>query len=140
MQQVIKFKSSKEHYKADACVVWCFDDRFSDLFEETKKKLNLKRIDQVEIAGGAKDLNGESAGFVLSQIFKSIKLHHTPLIILMVHKDCGAYGKLDVSDENKFFSDELNVAKVKVEEFLKNNQLYAVVKTYFVDFEGLSEV
>jgi hypothetical protein len=142
MKRIIEFKNSSEHYKADACIVWCFDDRFSDLLEETKKKFNLKRIDQVEVAGGAKELAGSGSGtdFVLDQVYKSIKLHHTPLIILMVHKDCGAYGKLDVEDENEFFSGQLRAAKNNLHASLGANGQKAEIRAFLADFEGLSEV
>ena len=139
MEKIVSFKSDKDHYKADACVVWCFDDRFSQLLEKAKIKLSLKKIDQVEIAGGAKELTnpGIRADFILDQIDKSIKLHYTPLIVLMVHKDCGAYVKFDVSDENEFFSDQLMRAKNVVEKFLKEKSYSADVKIYLADFDGL---
>ena len=63
-----EFESSREHYKADACVVWCFDDRFSDLLEAFKKERGFKRIDVVEncwrrkSARGGRVLTGLTAG------------------------------------------------------------------------------
>lgn len=142
MQRLLAYKSSQEHYKADACVVWCFDDRFSGLLEEMRRNFKLDRIDQVEVAGGAKELadSGASTEFILDQIGKSIKLHHTPLVVLMIHKECGAYGKLEVPDEAEFLTGELKKAGDRVRQFLKDKGYRAEVKSYLADFDGLWEV
>ena len=138
---LIKYNSPKEHYTADACIVWCFDDRFTGLLKELNR-FGFKNIDLIKVAGGAKGLIGpESArAFLLDQIEKSIKLHHAPLIILMVHKNCGAYGTLSAVDENGFFSKELKQAKINLEVFLEAAKHTAKVKIYLADFDGLWEV
>ncbi len=96
MNTILSFQSDKTHYTADACIVWCFDDRFSKLLDEYIKQQNFAHVDLVKVAGGAKDLaspDGEHArAYLLDQIAKSIKLHHTKEIILMMQSDCGAYG------------------------------------------------
>ena len=141
MKQVIKFKSPKEHYKADACVVWCFDDRFTGLLGELNK-FGLENVDLVRVAGGAKDLvtRGSRANFVLDQIDKSIRLHHTPLVILMIHESCGAYGKLSVANEKDFLSSELQKAKKIVASFLSRKGHKIKVKICLADFDGLWDV
>jgi len=93
----IKFESSKEHYKAEACIVWCYDARFADLYNDfiLERGFSESKIDAVKGAGGAQALAGESGAdrdVARSQIAKSIKLHHTERVILMVHMDCGGYG------------------------------------------------
>ncbi len=142
MKQIIKFKSPEGHYKANACVVWCFDDRFSALLEELRRKLELTRIDLVKVAGGAKWLSStdmtDDSTTLLGQIFKSIRLHNTPLVILMIHKNCGAYEKLP--NEEKRLLTDLRKAKLTVERFLENNDFSAEVKAYLADFDGLWEV
>ena len=54
--------------------------------------------DPIKIAGGAKVLASPEREadreFVLDQIRKSMRLHGTRRVILMVHSDCGAYGGL----------------------------------------------
>src|SRR5258708_3693122 len=90
-----QFQSSREHYQADACILWCFDDRFSGLLEDFKKKRNFKHTDVIECAGGAKALaadSGPERDFILNQIGASVRLHRAPLAVLMVHIDCGGYG------------------------------------------------
>jgi carbonic anhydrase len=103
MKRVISFDLQKGHYTADACVVWCFDDRFYKLLKAFGKQEGFKNIDLVKIAGGAKALasagvessNGGSnpdRDFVLGQIKTSMRLHGTKRVMLMVHRDCGGYG------------------------------------------------
>jgi carbonic anhydrase len=100
MEKVFSFDSPHEYYTADACVVWCFDDRFYKLLKAFGKSKGAKHIDLVKVAGGAKALgvptNGPSPDraardFLLAQIKTSIRLHGTKRIILMTHRDCGAY-------------------------------------------------
>ena len=93
MEKIVPYNSQREHYTADACVVWCFDHRFSDLLGKFSKK--FKNFDLVKIAGGAKALAGDASpdrDFVLNQIKTSIRLHGVKRVVLMLHRDCGAYG------------------------------------------------
>jgi len=101
MKKLVAFESLKEHYVADACVVWCYDDRFYKLLKAFGKQEGWKNIDLVKVAGGAKDLAvGTEASpsvmaardFLLGQITTSIRLHGTKRVVLMTHRDCGAYG------------------------------------------------
>lgn len=133
----LPFKSDKNHYTADACVVWCFDDRFSQLYHEHTKTAGLARVDLVKVAGGAKGLAMPSGdpehAFVLDQIAKSIKLHHTPKVVLMMHSECGAYG--GTSDET-FYTEELKKARASIAQHFPT----IAVQTVFADFDGLKEV
>jgi hypothetical protein len=150
MKQVVKFKSDSKHYDADACIVWCFDNRFGRLLEETKRKLNLKYTDDVEVAGGAMGLTGrgsawkDKSNYIADQVEKSIRLHHTPLVVLMVHKDCGAYKTLGLPfksvSETQLLKDDLNEAKKELEQYLAKKEYRPVIKTYIADFDGLWEV
>ena len=151
MKQVIKFKSDEEHYKADACVVWCFDDRFTGLLGELNK-FGWKNVDLVKVAGGAKGLAEEIFGgvneapgvrFIEDQILKSIKLHNTKLIILMIHRDCGAYGDLFKThkDPVDYLKNQLRTAGKNLKVFLALENYYDVkIMTVFADFDGLWEV
>lgn len=89
---------SREHYHTDAAVVWCFDARFKPALQELSEKLNLKNIDVISVAGGAKNLSSpekpEYRNFILQQIDASVRLHGAKRVILMTHSDCGAYGGL----------------------------------------------
>ncbi len=148
MKKVISFKSDKKHYNADACIVWCFDNRFGDLLSKFKKKFGLRYTDDLEIAGGAMNLvgygSGENKTFVLDQVEKSIKLHKTPLVILMAHKDCGAYKALGLPIKRDNWTDllknDLNTAKIALAEYLENNGYKPNIQTYIAGFDGLWEV
>ncbi len=140
MRQVLSFESPREHYTADACIVWCFDDRFSALLAAFSK--SFKNVDLVKVAGGAKALAGGASperDFVLDQVQASIRLHHTKRIILVVHRDCGAYGgakSFENPDAEKIHHmDQLAAA----EEFLKKKIPDASIGSYFADFDGLYE-
>ena len=98
MNKVFHFDSPREKYHCDAAIVWCFDNRFELGFRKFLKRIGVVNSDPVKIAGGARflaspDLETERE-FVLEQIRKSMRLHGTRRVILMLHSDCGAYGGL----------------------------------------------
>ena len=144
MQKVFHFDSPREKYRCDAAVIWCFDNRFHIVLNKFLKKLGIEHSDPIEIAGGAKclatpDLESERE-FVLEQIRKSMNLHSTRRVILMVHSDCGAYGGLE-----KFSGDRDAERVHHREELLRASRSLAAaisgiaIDTYFVDFEGVWE-
>src|SRR5215471_9327528 len=98
MRRVLNFASPREHYVADAAVVWCFDHRFETAFRKLLKRVGVFQWDSIRIAGGAKSLvspeHESDRAFVLDQIRKSMRLHGTRTAVLMLHSDCGAYGGL----------------------------------------------
>ena len=98
MEKVFHFTAAREKYQCDAAVIWCFDNRFQLELTKYLKRLGILNTDPIKIAGGAKSLaspeHSTDRDFVLEQIRKSVRLHGTKLVILMVHSDCGAYGGL----------------------------------------------
>jgi carbonic anhydrase len=139
----VKFESQKEHYTADACVVWCFDDRFFKLLKAFGKQENFGHIDLVKVAGGAKALAGDASpdrDFVLGQIKASARLHGTKRVILMLHRDCGAYGGsksfVDVDAEKEGLITQLHQAQDFVRKELRDID-GLVVDVCFADFDGL---
>lgn len=145
MRRVLNFTSPKEHYIADAAVVWCFDHRFETAFRKLLKRIGVLTADAIRIAGGAKSLASpeqESARqFVLDQIQKSIRLHKTRTVVLMLHSDCGAYGGLaafnrDAAKEASHHAAELQRAA----SFLSKQIPGLAIKSYFVDFDGVWEI
>jgi carbonic anhydrase len=145
MRRVLNFISSREHYVADAAVVWCFDYRFDVVFRKLLKRIGVLNTDSIRIAGGAKHLvspeRESDREFVLDQIRKSIKLHATKKVVLMLHSDCGAYGGLrafngDANLEASHHNSELQ----KAAAFLKSQIPELTVKAYFVDFDGVWEM
>jgi hypothetical protein len=146
MQKVFHFDAPREKYLCDAAIVWCFDNRFQLGLAKYLKRLGVVNSDPIKIAGGAKCLaspeHETDREFVLDQIQKSIRLHGTKLVILMVHSDCGAYGGLaggfggDTRAEAQHHEQELQRAADCLRKALPGIE----VRGYFVDFEGIWEV
>ena len=144
MQKVYHFDSPREKYHCDEAVIWCFDNRFELGFHKFLKRRGIGSSDPIKVAGGAKSLaSPEHDGdreFLLDQIRKSIRLHGTKHVILMLHSDCGAYGGLaafgnNVQREAEHHEQELK----KAAENLRNAIPMVQISGYFVDFEGIYE-
>ncbi len=145
MKKVFHFDSPRERYQCDAAIVWCFDNRFELGFRKFLKRIGVTFSDPIKIAGGAKSLASPESeadrAFVLGQIRKSIQLHDTKRVILMLHSDCGAYGGLDggfggdARAELEHHRGELRRAA----DGLRNEIPEIAVDGYFVDFEGVWE-
>jgi len=108
------------------------------------KRLGILHFDPIRVAGGAKCLAGDESEsdrqFVLEQIRKSVALHNTDTILLMLHSDCGAYGGLaafnnDTVREAENHRNDLHRSL----EFLRTELPQLNVMGYFVDFEGVWE-
>jgi hypothetical protein len=143
MKKVFHFDAPREKYLCDAAILWCFDNRFELGFRKFLKRVGVANSDPIKIAGGAKclaspDHEGERE-FVLEQIRKSIRLHGTRRVILMVHSDCGAYGGLaegfggDARVEAEHHLTELRRAAENLRKAIPGVE----VDAYFVDFEGV---
>ena len=105
----------------------------------------MANSDPIKIAGGAQclaspELESERE-FVLAQIRKSMQLHGTRRVILMLHSDCGAYGGLDggfggdAAAERAHHHEELRRAAENLARAIPGVEVTA----YFVDFEGVWE-
>ena len=146
MEKVFHFDAPRSKYQCDAAVVWCFDNRFHLGFTKFLKRMGVENSDPIKVAGGAKCLaspeHETEREFVLEQIRKSIRLHNTQLVILMVHSDCGAYGGLDgafggdTRAEATHHEAELRRAAVALKSAIPDIN----VKGYFADFEGIWSV
>jgi carbonic anhydrase len=143
MKKVFHFDSPREKYQCDAAILWCFDNRFDLGFRKFLKRIGVVNSDPIKVAGGAKSLatpeQEADREFVLEQIRKSIRLHETKRVILMVHSDCGAYGGLagafrgDARAEAAHHQRELALAASNLLEAIPGIE----VQAYFVDFEGI---
>ena len=146
MNKIISHKIDPQHYTADVTIIWCFDDRFSELLDKLARHNGWRWIDLIKIAGGAKGLamEGQSAekNFLLNQIEKSISLHHPDTIALMVHTDCGAYSKSfnDAKSEADFYTAELAKAEANLKIFLEGLSATLPIKKYYADFNGILEL
>jgi hypothetical protein len=146
MRKVFHFDAPREKYHCDAAIVWCFDNRFELGFRKFLKRNGVINSDPIKIAGGAKCLaapeNESEREFVLEQIRKSVRLHGTSRVILMLHSDCGAYGGLaggfggDAEAEARHHREDLRRAAAILERAVPGVDVLA----YFVDFEGVWQV
>lgn len=143
VKKVFHFDAPREKYHCDAAILWCFDNRFELGFRKFLKRIGVMNSDPIKVAGGAKclaspDLETDRA-FVLEQIRKSMRLHGTRRVILMVHFDCGAYGGLaegfrgDARAEAAHHQGELTLAAANLLQAIPGVD----VQGYFVDFEGI---
>ncbi len=143
MKKVFHFAAPREKYHCDAAILWCFDNRFELGFRKFLKRLGVMNSDPIKIAGGAKVLASAEREadreFVLEQIRKSMRLHGTRRVILMLHSDCGAYGGLaggfagDAAAEARHHERELQHAATNLSAKIPG----IIVEGYFVDFEGI---
>ena len=145
MRKVLHFISPSEKYICDAAVVWCYDNRFETVFRKLLKRIGVFHADPIRIAGGARCLaaSGQESErrFVLEQIRRSMRLHSTQMVVLMLHSDCGAYGGLaafqhDAAREAENHRTDLEQASA----FLQAEIPGLAVRAFFVDFEGVWEV
>jgi carbonic anhydrase len=145
MKKIFHFDAPREWYVCDAAIVYCFDSRFDAGFSKFLKRLGITNPDPIRIAGGAKALASPDRetdrAFVFEQILKSVRLHGTKRVILMLHSDCGAYGRLekfkgDATAEATHHQRELQRAAENVNAAIPGVE----VDTYFVDFEGIWQV
>jgi carbonic anhydrase len=143
MKRVLHFKSPTQKYHCDAVVVACFDHRFDRVLRKFLKRIQIVNPDPIIVAGGAKTLaspeHEADREFLIAQVAKSIKLHGTDRVILLLHSDCGAYGDLnklfagDEAAEVRHHRDELRRAYSK----LKDAFPAVSIECYFVDFVGV---
>lgn len=145
MKKVLHFDSQREWYVCDAAIVWCFDSRFDVGFSKFLKRLEIKNPDPIRIGGGAKALASpdreSDRAFLVEQIQKSVNLHGTKRVILTLHSDCGAYGRLakfkgDAAAEAAHHQRELERAAESLRVAIPGLE----IEGYFVDFEGIWEV
>lgn len=142
MRKVFHFDSPREWYHCDASVVGCFDNRFDAVTRKLLKRIGVTQPDPIKIAGGPKSLASPEQEFhrtfVLDQIHKSIRLHGTDRVMLMLHSDCGAYGRLadgfhgDPEAESAHYRAELASATA----FLKSAIPGIQVESFILNFEG----
>ncbi|MDE1970303.1 MAG: hypothetical protein KGI50_01870 [Patescibacteria group bacterium] len=143
---IFKEESDLEHYDASAFALRCFDNRFWIVFKHLiKGDETLDHIDLESTAGGAKVLASPEVESdreaLLREIEKSVRLHHTPKVMLFNHIDCGAYGGSTRFNGNRdeeltFHVEELKRARAIVQERFPN----LVVETYFIDEHGIMKI
>jgi hypothetical protein len=142
MKKVFHFDSQTDVYRADACVVSCFDARFELVTRKFLKKRGIWWADPLKIAGGAKvfasPADESERTFALAQVRTSMRLHATSRVILMVHSDCGAYGGLQAFNGNEEREAANHESELRAAaEFLKSNISAIEVECYYLKFNGV---
>lgn len=135
--------SDTNHYTAEIFVVRCFDDRFWKAFKRFMQRSGFfDNIDAEAVAGGAKVFSSpekeEDRDFMLRELEKSIRLHHTKKVMLFTHSDCGAYGGITKfgSAPEKEFEFHVNEHK-KALEAIRAKFPELEIETYFIDDKGI---
>jgi carbonic anhydrase len=108
------------------------------------KRIGVQHFDPIRVAGGAKCLAGDESEadrqFVLEQIGKSVQLHGTDRVLLMLHSDCGAYGGLAAFNNDTIKEAENHRLDLhRAMDFLQLKLPQIKVQAYFVNFEGVWE-
>ena len=144
MTKRFHFASPAETYRADAALVWCFDDRFTLAVTKFLKRTGVARTDSIRVAGGPKALASPddevARTFILDQLRLSRKLHATERVILIAHSDCLAWGGLarfqgDVRAESEHHQAALARAAAVVRAAIPE----MTVECLFADFVGVWE-
>jgi hypothetical protein len=143
MKKIAAVQSLLGGYVAGACVVWCFDDRFTEALKAVAR--GYTHYDLVRIAGGANRLAGESdeaaRAFVLEQVRASIRLHQAREVVLMCHADCLACGGSaafagGAAKEREARTRDLREAAA----LLAENGVETPVRLLYVDFDAVWEL
>ncbi len=142
MDKLLHFDSPSGDYRADACVVSCFDARFDAAIRKFLKRRGILMADHIKIAGAAKWLaspeHEDDRDFVLRQIRTSIARHHAGKLILMIHSDCGAYGGLAAFNQQPEREAECLSAELRrAGDFIRSNEPDLATESFFLNFEGV---
>src|SRR5579864_1483073 len=138
MEKVLALVSPKDHYRANACIFWCFDDRFWKLRKAFIKERGFKNVDVVQVAGAAMALAEEGTPgqrFLLDQVAASIRLHDTDLVIPTLHIDCGAMGGSKTFGGRSVEDEHHRVVLGKINDVLKREFPQVKVERYIPDFD-----
>jgi hypothetical protein len=142
VKKVFHFDSQADVYRADACVVSCFDARFELVTRKFLKKRGIWWADPLKIAGGAKVFASPAEEyertFALGQVRVSMRLHQTNRVMLMLHADCGAYGGLQAFNGNEEHEAVNHESELRsAAGFLKSNISAIDVDCYYLKFNGV---
>ncbi|HLK46715.1 MAG TPA: carbonic anhydrase [Bryobacteraceae bacterium] len=136
LRKILHFDSPAEVYKADACVITCFDARFDAAIRKFLKGHSITLYDHVKIPGSAKVLGAPDyeadRDFAMRMVRTSIRLHRPTRFLLIGHNDCGAYpGKPPAV---------VSADLLQAAAYLRKAEPSIPVDAYFADFDGIYEV
>jgi carbonic anhydrase len=133
MEKLFHFDSPQEVYRADACVITCFDARFDLAVRKFLKRRGVVTFDHVKIPGGAKSLAAPECDadrdFVLRMVRTSMRLHGSERVLIVAHAECGAYPGAPV--------EAITADAARAAEFLRASEPSLAVECYFAGFDGV---
>jgi hypothetical protein len=133
MEKVFHFDCAPAIYRADACVISCFDARFDLAVRKFLKRRGVVTFDHVKIPGGVKSLAAPECDtdrdFVLRMVRTSMRLHRSERVLIVAHRECGAYPDAPI--------DVVAADAVRAAEFLRGSEPRLAVECYFADFDGV---
>ena len=133
MDKIFHFDCEQEVYRADACVISCFDARFDQALRKFLKRSGIQLYDHIKIPGSVKALGApdreEDREFVLGMVRTSMRLHRPAKLLLFAHQDCGAYPGVPPAI---VAADVMKAAK-----FMQSAEPALACEQYFCDFDGI---
>jgi hypothetical protein len=148
LQPILELESSEEVYVAWAIIFCCFEDRIwklrNEFFRWLGKQFGAEHFDPVTIAGGPMAFAEDDLlrkEFALNEIRISQLAHKTNKVILVFHRDCGAYkemGKTFATCEEELRHHEAACARAKATILGRFPEM--TVESYIADFHGLHRV
>jgi hypothetical protein len=133
MEKLFHFDCPREHYRADACVISCFDARFNLAIRKFLKRSGIAVFDHVQIPGSAKSLASPEyeaeREFVKRMVATSVRLHRPERALVIGHSECGAYA----GQPRQAILDDV----VRATDLLRP---LLPAEGYFADFDGIYRI
>ncbi len=144
-QKITSRGLKREHYTADALIVYCVDNRGKDAFDGFLAKKKFKNYDLIMIPGGAKSIADPRKGAewqtVTVYIKKLVELHKAKIIVLTTHIDCGACGGSAAFDNNTEAELKVHGQWLKIAQESLSKQFPDIpIEIYFIDFDGFWQI
>jgi hypothetical protein len=136
VEKVFHFDSAVEVYRADACVITCFDARFDQAVRKFLRRRGILLFDHVKIPGSAKPWAGScddaDSEFLLRAVRTSMRLHGPARAVIVAHNDCGAYPGV--------CAEVVAADAARAAAFLRTAEPSLGVESYFADFDGIYRI
>jgi len=133
MEKIFHFDSPAEVYQAKACVLTCFDARFTLAARKFLRRCGIAPCDRIQIPGAARWLAAPATDgerdFVLGMLATSIALHGAGRVVVTGHADCGAYHGRPQA--------EIAADVTRAAEVIRAAQPSLAIECYFFDFDGV---
>ena len=136
MLKLFHFDCPQEVYRADACVISCFDYRFDAALRKFLRRRGIEQYDQVKIPGSVKAIaapqRDSDRDFVMEMVRTSQRLHRPTRLLLFAHNDCGAYPGTEPAVVAADVAKAAAIFRTQMPEL--------ACESYFCDFDGVYEV